>query len=448
MNMEITEIWEKTLSSVKSSINSTVGYNVHIKSSTPVSLISSVFTISVPTSINKNIIEFRYKNFIESSLEKVTGQKLSLEIVVGDVEEEEPEEDINEEEKSSIPDDDNLLYRVNPKYTFENFVVGNSNNIAYEASKKIADNPGYIYNPLFLYGNSGLGKTHLMHAIGNRIKANNKNVNILCVTSEHFTNEFLASIRDNTTYKFKSKYRKADVLLVDDVQFLQKTEVVQEEFFHTFNELYSLGKQIVLTSDRRPNDLKILADRMKTRFAQGFTIDISVPNYETRVVILQRKAQAQHVHIDNDVLGYIADNIRSNVRELEGALLNVISNSEIQQCDITMDFVKQTLDSVVSSEDSIKITPAKIIKKVSLYYNLSENDITGKIKTKDIAIPRQVSMYLCRKLLSMTNTMISKEFGKDRTTVKHNIEKIEAEILTDEKLNSDINYIMKDIESM
>lgn len=441
MNMDITEIWDNTLSSVKNNIASPVGYNVHIKSSKPISLINSVFTISVPTSINKNIIEFRYKNFIESSLEKVTGTKISLDVVIGDVNKN------TTEEKTTISLDINDG-GVNPKYTFDNFVIGPSNEFASAAAQKAAEDPGQIYNPLFIYGNSGLGKTHLMQAIGNKIKEQFTNVNILYVSGERFTNEFITSVRENTTDKFRTKYRAPDVLLVDDVQFLENKEATQEEFFHTFNELFNYNKQIVLTSDRKPSDLTTLTDRLRTRFGQGLTIDISVPNYETRVAILQKKAQAHNIKIDNSIFEYIADNIRSSIRELEGALLNVISMSEIKECEITMDFVKKTLESVISGDSAGKITPKKIIQKVSVYYNIAENELTGKIKTKEIAIPRQVAMYLCRKMLSMNDTSIGKEFSKDRTTARSNIEKIEDKINTDDKLNADINYIIKDLESM
>lgn len=440
MNTEITEIWRYICQNIKDNINS-VGYNVHIKPSVPISFENSVFTISVPSSINKNMIEFRYKNFIESSLFKYAGEKISLKIIVGEEEKEETEE------KNAIPNEIND-YGVNPKYTFDNFVVGSSNEFAYAAAKKAAEAPGQIYNPLFIYGNSGLGKTHLMHAIGNSIKESFSNVNILYVSGERFTNEFIKAVRENTTDKFRSKYRAPDVLLVDDVQFMEHKEATQEEFFHTFNELFNYNKQIVLTSDRKPADLTTLTDRLRTRFGQGLTIDISIPNYETRVAILQKKAQTHNVIIDNSIFEYIANNIRSSVRELEGALLNVISMSEIKHCDITMEFVKKTLESVIAGDNNIKITPNKIIKKVSQYYNISENELTGKIKTKEIAVPRQVAMYLCRKLLSLNDTSIAKEFAKDRTTVKHNIEKIEEDILINEKLNSEINYILKDLEDM
>lgn len=443
--MDIAEIWKNTVENVKNNISSTVGYNVHIKISKPVSLSNSVFTISVPTSINKNMIEFRYKNFIESSLEKITGEKLSLKVIVGDTAEPVLENTVSEENVYSNELND---YGVNPKYTFENFVVGSSNEYANAAAKKTAESPGHIYNPLFIYGNSGLGKTHLMQAIGNRIKEKNPSANVIYVPCEKFTNEFIVSIREFTTDKFRDKYRNADVLLVDDVQFLEKKEAVQEEFFHTFNELFNYNKQIVLTSDRKPSDLTILNSRLRTRFGQGIIIDISIPNFETRVAILQKKAQAHNIKIDNSILEYIATNIRSSIRELEGALLNVISMSEIKECEITMDFVKKELEAVISGKDKNTITPQKIIKKVSIYYNISENDILGNVKTSEIAFPRQISMYLCCKMLSMNYTAIGKEFNKERTTVKHNVEKIEKDILTDDKLNEDINYITKDLESM
>lgn len=441
--MDIAEIWSKTIQNVKNNISSAVGYNVHIKTAKPVSFLNSVFTVSVPTSINKNMIEFRYKNFIESSLEKVTGEKISLNILVG-----EPVNQINETKtvNNSIPEIND--YGVNPKYTFENFVVGSSNEYASAAAKKTAENPGNIYNPLFIYGNSGLGKTHLMQAIGNKIIEKNPSVNVIYVPCERFTNEFIVSIREFTTDKFRDKYRKADVLLVDDVQFLEKKEAVQEEFFHTFNELFNYNKQIVLTSDKKPSDLTILNSRLRTRFGQGIIIDISIPNFETRVAILQKKALLHNIKIEDTILEYIASNIRSSIRELEGALLNIISMSEIKECEITMDFVKKELEAVISGNDRNKITPKKIIKKVSVYYNISENDIFSNVRINEIAFPRQVAMYLCSKMLSMNYTAIGKEFNKERTTVKHNVEKIEKDILNDDKLNEDINYITKDLESM
>lgn len=437
--MNINEIWEKALVIIKNNINSSVSYDIHIKKAKPVSLENSVFTILVSTSISKNIIEYRHKEFIESALETVTGEKLSLNIT--DEENEKPAI----QKTNKIFNNEMSFYEVNPRYTFDNFIVGASNNIAYEAAKRSADYPGQLDNPLFIYGNSGLGKTHLMHAIGNKIKEKYNDANIICVTCERFTNEFILAIREKTTDKFRQYYRSADVLLVDDIQFLEGKEGAQNEFFHTFNELFSLGKQIVLTSDRKPGDLKDLTTRMRTRFGQGFTIDISLPDYETRIAILQNKAISHGKNIDESVFEYIAENIKSSIRELESALLNVISKSEITGSNITLDFVKKTID--IDKTAAVKITPKRIIEKVAFYYKITPTDILGDVKTKNIVVPRQISMYLCRRMLGMNNSDISRELNKERTTIGSNISKIEEQINADEILSSDIEKIMKDIEA-
>ena len=434
--MDINEIWDKVLENVKGTVNSIVGYNVHIKASTPVSFTNSVFTISVPISINKNMIEFRYKNYIEAALEKVTGVKYTLNVIVAGE---------NEEPTVEVP----FCETVNPKYTFENFVIGSSNEYAAATAISTAEKPGYIYNPLFLYGNSGLGKTHLMQAIGNRIIKTHPEMKVIYVSSEQFTNEFIDALKDKKTTEFKRKYRGIDVLLIDDVQFFEKTESIQEEFFHTFNDLYSMNKQIVLTSDRKPGELVILEERLRTRFSQGLIIDITVPNYETRVAILKKKAEVQNITISEDVLAYLANRIKSNIRELEGALLKIISISEISHKEINIELAEYVLKSILPEDGIVKITPDKIMDKVSVFYNITKDDLTGKIKTKNVALPRQIAMYLCNKLTDMNFGMIGKAIGnKDRTTVMHNVKKIEAEITTNEALKSDINYIIKDLESI
>ena len=433
--MEITQIWEQVLEQVKSTVTSIVGYNVHIKSSLPVSYDDSVFTISVPISINKNMIKFRYKDCIETALEKVTGKKYTLNVIV--------EGESEEEEK--LPTSDT----VNPKYTFENFVIGSSNEYAAATAISTAEKPGYIYNPLFLYGNSGLGKTHLMQAIGHRIIKTHPQLKVIYVSSEHFTNEFIDALKDRKTTEFKNKYRTVDVLLIDDVQFLENKEAIQEEFFHTFNDLYSMNKQIVLTSDRRPSELLTLEERLRTRFSQGLTIDITVPNYETRVAILKKKAEVHNIKIDEPVLSFIANRIKSNIRELEGALLKIISISELSHRTIDVELAEYVLKSILPEDGIVKITPDKIMDKVSLFYNITKDDLTGKIKTKNVALPRQIAMYLCNKLTDMNFGMIGKAIGnKDRTTVMHNVKKIETEISVNEALKADINYIIKDLESI
>lgn len=288
-----------------------------------------------------------------------------------------------------------------------------------------------------------------MQAIGNRIIKTQPEMKVIYVSSEQFTNEFIDALKDKRTLEFKRKYRGVDVLLIDDVQFLERTESIQEEFFHTFNDLYSMNKQIVLTSDRKPGELVVLEERLRTRFSQGLIIDITVPNYETRVAILKKKAEVQHVVIDEEVLAYLANRIKSNIRELEGALLKIISISEISHREINIELAEYVLKSILPEDGIVKITPDKIMDKVSVFYNITKDDLTGKIKTKNVAFPRQIAMYLCNKLTDMNFGMIGKAIGnKDRTTVMHNVKKIESEITTNEALKADINYIIKDLESI
>lgn len=442
-NNDISKIWDEVFNIVKSKSDNAVGLNVHMKDAVPVNMDNNSFTISVPMSINRNMIKFRYKDCIESAIEQITAQRLSLNIIIKG---EELHPNSSSDTQIQPVDQTN---RVNPKYTFENFVIGSSNEYATAAAISTTEKPGYIYNPLFIYGNSGLGKTHLMYAIGNRIQENNPSANVIYVTSEFFTNEFIKSVREAKGEEFRKKYRSADVFLVDDVQFLANKEATQEEFFHTFNDLYSMNKQIVLTSDRKPGELITLEERLRTRFSQGLVIDITIPNYETRVAILQKKAFLHHKNIDVEVLGYVAEKIKSNIRELEGILLKMISIAEISHKPIDKALVDYVLKSFLPKDGIVKITPDKIMDKVSVFYNITRDDLTGKLRTNSVALPRQVAMYLCHKLTDMNFTMIGKAFGnKDRTTVMHNVKKIEKDINLNEALKSDINYIIKDLQSV
>lgn len=435
--MDINKVWAEVLENVKNTVNSAVGYNVHVKYSVPVSATESVFTIQVPISINKNMIEFRYKDCIEASLEKITGKKYNLKVIIDGEEIEEPEE--------QLP----ICDTVNPKYTFENFIAGSSNEYAWATAISTAENPGYIYNPLFIYGNSGLGKTHLMHAIGNRIIHNNPQLKVLYVTSEHFTNDFINALKEKKMSEFKNNYRTVDVLLIDDIQFLHNKEGIQEEFFHTFNDLYSMNKQIVITSDRKPSELKNLEERLVTRFSQGLPIDVNVPELETRVAILKKKVEMQDINIDPKVLLYIAERIKSNIRELEGALLKIISISEISHKEINVELAEYVIKSILPEDGIVKITPDKIMDKVSVFYNITKNELMGTRKTKNVTLPRQIAMYLCKKLTDMNYSSIGRVIGgKERTTVYSNINKIEKELLHNTELKEDINCIIKDLESI
>ncbi len=442
-NLDIHQIWDKVFNIVKTKTSSVVGLNVHMKDAEPVSINSTTFTISVPLSLNKNMILLRYKEDIEAALEQVTSEKLNLIISI------KGEEEKKEEQEEDNSSEQNNTNKLNPRYTFENFVIGPSNAYAAAAALSATKNPGNIYNPLFLYGNSGLGKTHLMYAIGNRIQKYNPDYNIIYVTSEEFTNEFITSVREAKGDEFRKKYRSVDVLLVDDVQFLKQKEATQEEFFHTFNELYSMNKQIVITSDRSPFELVTLEERLRNRFGQGLTIDITIPNYETRVAILQKKALQHNAVIDTDVLGLIAERIKSNVRELEGILIKLISISEISDQKIDLELAEYVLKSYLPKSSVSKITPDKIMEKVSVFYNITTEDLTGKQRTSNVALPRQIAMYLCHKLTDLNFSGIGREFGgKDRTTVMHNVRKIETEMEIKDDLKSDINYIIKDLQSM
>lgn len=449
--MDCNKIWSDVQELIKKAVEAEVSYVVHIKPAKAVSFENSVFTVAVPSSINKNMIEFRFKNKIESILETYTGQKVTLQIILDD--------ETDEFLKSIKQTDDNISmsatrqrtdnFTLNEKYTFETFVIGSSNEYAASAAISTSENPGRIYNPLFLYGNSGLGKTHLMCAIGNKIKKEHPDYKVVYIPTENFTNEFVECIKNYKMAEFRKKYRNADVLMVDDVQFLQNREGFQEEFFHTFNDLHSLNKQIVLTSDRKPSELVTLEERLRTRFSQGLQIDITVPNYETRLAILKKKSELNNYNISSDILEYIADRIKSNVRELEGALLKVVSIAQLSHKEIDIELTKYAIESILPKDGIVKITPDKIMDKVSTFYDVTKEELIGKSRVKNLVVPRQVAMYLCSKLTDMNAGMIGKTFGnKDRTTVIHSVQKIEGDLETDHILKTNIDYIIKDLQTL
>jgi len=440
--MNVNEIWEHALSYIRQDINSLVGYNTYIRDAKPISYDNDVFKIAVSTAIIKNMIMLRYSKSIENSISRITAQPVRLEILISNEEEHE-----NVQAVKNNPNTVNL----NPRYSFDNFVVGSSNAYATAVAKRVAFEPGLKDNPLFLYGKSGLGKTHLMQAIGNEISKNSPDLKVVYVTSERFTNDMINSLRDRDSNmeSFRKKYREVDVLLIDDVQFIEGKEGTQEEFFHTFNDLYQNNKQIVLTSDRKPKDLITLEERLRTRFEWGITIDISIPDYETRMAILKKKAESQNSYIPEDVLSYIAEKIDSNIRELEGALLKIISYAGISHKNIDIPLAEEALRSILPDEGIIKITPQKIIERVATFYNITVEDILGQSKMKNISFPRQVAMYLCKTMTNMNFVMIAKAIGnKDRTTVMHGVDKIMELSETNPAVKSEIEYIVKDLNSL
>lgn len=444
--MELKDIWETSLSFIRQSISSMVGYNTYIKAAKPVFFDNGLFRIAVPTPICKNMIELRYIEDIEAALCTVLKKPVRAEIIIAS-----DDESINaaKDAASFTQSGSYAKANLNPRYTFESFVVGTSNEYATAVAQSVARNPGSLSNPLFLYGKSGLGKTHLMQAIGNKILENSPEKRVVYVTSERFTNDMINSVRDKDTESFRQRYRDVDVLLIDDIQFIEKKQGTQEEFFHTFNDLYLNNKQIVITSDRMPKELVSIEERLVGRFEWGLSIDVTTPDYETRVAILKKKAESQHAQLPDEVLSYIAERVDSNIRELEGALLKVISYAGISNKPIDMELAVHAVSSIIPEDGIIKITAQKIIEKISEYYEVSIEDIKGQLRTRAIARPRQIAMYICKKMTNMNYVEIAKAFGnRDRTTVMYGVDKIIDEMSRDEELRADIEYVMEDLNSL
>jgi len=336
---------------------------------------------------------------------------------------------------------------LNPKYTFSSFVSGKSNELAHAASLAVAESPGQEYKILYLYGGVGLGKTHLMHAIANYILKNKPESNVLYVTSEEFTNEYVDSIRNNTAYKFRDKYRNLDVLLIDDIQFLADKESTQEEFFNTFNTLYNKNKQIVISSDRTPNEINNLEDRIKSRFVWGMVADIQPPNYETRLAILRKKEDIEGYHVDDEIIKYIASNIKSNIRTLEGALQKIVFKSKLENTQIDIDsaaiILRDFIDNGMAAE---RITPDKIVAIVAEHYQLDVKDLTSSKKNKEVAYPRQIAMYLCCEMCDATQKDVGDALGgRDHSTVIHGRNKIANDLQESAELRAVVDILKKKI---
>ncbi|MBQ3797914.1 MAG: chromosomal replication initiator protein DnaA [Butyrivibrio sp.] len=357
------------------------------------------------------------------------------------------EENIENQKVHSVNQTGNDHSNLNPKYRFDTFVVGSNNKFAHSASLAVAESPGTSYNPLFLYGGPGLGKTHLMHSIGHFIMEHNHQAKVLYVTSEQFTNEVIESIRSGRTEnmsKLREKYRTVDVLMVDDVQFIIGKESTQEEFFHTFNELHQAGKQIILSSDKPPKEMETLEERFRSRFEMGLIADIQSPDYETRMAILRKNAENYGKTIDDEVINYIATNIKSNIRELEGAYNKIIAYSRLNKVDITLENAMEALKDIIYPDKSKVITPQLIIDTVCEQYGAKKEDIFSKKRNSEIVLPRQIIMYLCREHTDASLEEIGKLLGKkDHTTVMSGISKIKKQITFDDELNKNLDIIMK-----
>ncbi len=378
----------------------------------------------------RDFVENKYRPLLLNTLKFITNRDWTYTVI--DLEKEAKEgigEVISENtSQNTSPEVESNRTTLNPKYTFETFVVGDNNKFAHAAALAVGNEPANSYNPLFLYGGVGLGKTHLMHAIGNRILENNRNCNVLYVTSEKFTNQLINAIKDNKNEIFRNKYRTIDVLLIDDIQFIAGKERIQEEFFHTFNSLYEERKQIIISSDKPPRDIPFLEDRLKSRFEWGLLADISCPDYETRFAILRKKAQDESVVIDDYILSNIANKIDSNIRELEGVFNKVVARASLTHSPITIELAEKIINEF--KYESEKVISCDFIKEtVAKYFSINKDDLSSNKRSNDIAFPRQIAMYLCREIANMSYPQIGADFGgRDHSTVMHGCKKIEKEI--------------------
>jgi len=432
------EIWQQTLALIEKSVTQ-VTFDVTIMSMTPYSYENGLLTLKTRDDFFKPTINRRYLFEIRRCIRIVTQiEDIEVRIV--------SPEDF---------DDSNLVRRENyertnlrRRYVFDTFVKGKCNELAYAAAEAVAESPGKTdYNPLFLYGGVGLGKTHLMHSIGNFVTDQYPDVKVLYVTSETFTSEFITAIREDRKDEFKDKYRECDILLMDDVQFLEGKVETQEEMFHTFNTLYNNNKQIVLTSDQPPKELTALEARLTSRFAMGLTADITIPDYETRTAILEKKLHLEHLDIDQSVKDFITRNVVSNIRDLEGALNKITAYARLTNAQISLSLAEQALKDQLVSNQKPDITVPYIQQVVAAHYNITTADLSGRKRTQGIVLPRQIAMYLSRKLLEVSLPDVGKFFGgRDHSTVIHSCEKIANEIETDTKLRDTVNDLERNIK--
>ena len=472
---QLQAIWEQILVELSKDI-SKLSCDSFLKPIVPLSINEQILELGTPNQFVKEFLEDRYVDSIKAATAKVTNNNLQLKIInlqLGDTVE--PELVSTVPSISSVNTAEEIVlttstavtattapeikttnsviledsFSLNPKYVFETFVTGNSNRFAHAAALAVAEAPAKVYNPFFMYGGVGLGKTHLMHAIGHRILEKNPNLRVLYISSEKFTNELINSIRDGNPESFRQKYRNIDVLLVDDIQFLSKKEHTQEEFFHTFNTLHNANKQIIISSDRPPREIQTLEDRLRSRFESGLITDIQAPDLETRIAILRKKALLENLTVPNDVMLFIASRIDNNIRELEGALIRVMAYASLTNQVVTNELVSEALKDVFPHGKTKEITLELIQEIVSSYFKIKMEDLLAKKRTRNLAFPRQIAMYLSRELTDTSLPRIGELFGgRDHTTVIHAHDKIARERNEDNKLNNTIKELIKRIESM
>lgn len=473
MNESFIEVWEKALEIIKEEI-SPVGYKTYVEVMVPRLVDENTICFLAPSQYHIEVLTKKYLDLIQNSLTFLTSKNYiicfqSKEMSQTNDEEETPNMELGQteqkseqnnsetkvEEKTSKQTEEKNTVNLNgdsglnPKYTFENYIVGSNNRFAHAAAVAVSENPGTKYNPLYIYGGVGLGKTHLMQAIGHAIKKNNPDINIIYTTGESFTNELVSAImRDNSDNEtFRNKYRKIDVLLIDDIQFLAGKEKCQEEFFHTFNTLFESGKQIILSSEKPPKQINMLEERLKTRFEMGLTVDIQAPDYETRLAILKKKRDNERYVMDDSVLVKIATRVTSNIRELEGVFNKLIAYTSFTNNELTDDIIDNTIESILVKTTNV-VTSKLIMQVVAKFFNIKVDDMLSVNRSKNVAYPRQIAMFLCRNVINMTFPQIGRDFGgKDHTTVLHAYNKIEAEYMANEETKALIDDIKKSLST-
>lgn len=442
MSSDLHSIWDQVLNLMKVELTE-VSFNTWLKTIEPISISSDTIILAAPNEFTKGILVGRYLNLIKNAVKHVTKKDYNVQFII-------PGEEYSLNIGQSIVQENienNQRAQLNPKYTFDTFVIGNSNRFAHAASLAVAEAPAQAYNPLFIYGGVGLGKTHLMHAIGHYILNQNPSTKVVYVSSEKFTNELINSIREYRNEEFRNKYRNVDVLLIDDIQFIAGKEGTQEEFFHTFNALHESNKQIIISSDRPPKEIPTLEDRLRSRFEWGLIADIQPPDLETRIAILRKKAKVENIKVNDDVMLYIASKIESNIRELEGALIRVVAYSSLTNSDITVELAEEALKDILSTNKVVEITVDSIKEIVSKNFKIKIEDFNSKKRTRAIAYPRQIAMYLTRELTDLSLPKIGDEFGgRDHTTVIHAYDKISADIKENPELKRKIEDMIKQLK--
>ncbi|HHY70121.1 MAG TPA: chromosomal replication initiator protein DnaA, partial [Thermoanaerobacterales bacterium] len=441
MSIDPLYLWQHVLKILSNELNNDMSFNTVLKPTRLTALDGNTAVVEVPNNFTKSVMEKRYLNLIKDILSSVLKQNINVVLKINPQGFDAETVSFDNFSINDVPEVKSLIDETAPslnhKYTFDTFVVGNSNRFAHAASQAVAEAPAKAYNPFFIYGGVGLGKTHLMHAIAHYITQQDPSCKVVYLSSERFTNELINSIRDDKNVQFRNKYRTIDVLLIDDIQFIAGKERTQEEFFHTFNALHEANKQLVISSDRPPKEIPTLEERLRSRFEWGLITDIQPPDFETRIAILQKKAMMENLVVPNDVINFIATKIETNIRELEGALIRIVAYSSLTDSPIELKLAEHVLKDILPDEKPKNVTPIQIVEEVGSYFCITPDEFKSRKRTKDVAFARHVAMYLCCELTDLSLPKIGDEFGgRDHTTVIHARDKITRDASNDPQLSA------------